>query len=96
MLFRSRDFFPFGTECGYVVVENSCKYKIPVNYPGSIIVEHCLAMPLGNSSFEVIYRFLSSKGEVHAEGNAKMVCLDLQKNKPIRIPEKLRLHFAAL
>ena len=90
---RARDFIEFGKECGFIVMENSCKYKKPANYPATICIEQFLHS-ISTTSFELKYLFfIKGNDKPFAEGNAKMVCFDLDKNRPIRIPEKMKLLF---
>jgi len=93
---RSQDLWEFKDSCGFIVTENSCKYKFPVNYPATIIVEQYVHS-ISASSFELFYSFYQKGNEkCFAEGTAKMVCFDLSKNRPVRIPEGLKTFFAQL
>lgn len=80
----------FMNECNFIVSENSCKYKLPLEYPGTVMIEQ-FVQNLSATSFECIYVMKSStSGLVHAEGYAKIVCFDTIKRRPCKIPEKLR------
>lgn len=87
---RAIDFSEVSNECGFIVLENSCKYKKPVNYPAKIQIEHSV-QNISTSSFELTYNFIDETGSCCAEGFAKMVCFDLSKNRPVRIPEKVKM-----
>lgn len=92
---RCIDLWPFTEICGFIVLENSCKYKVPMSYPSKIIVEQYV-QNISTTSFEFVYVFKThSSDKVVAEGFAKMVCFDLTKNRPVKIPEKLKELFAA-
>jgi acyl-CoA thioester hydrolase len=89
---RAIDFSEVHDQCGFVVLENSCKYKKPVSYPAKIHIEHYI-QNITTSSFELIYSFIDESNTCCAEGFAKMVCFDLSKNRPVRIPEKVKALF---
>ena len=89
---RCVDLFQFRDECGFVVAENSCKYKIPLVYPETLIIEHYV-QNISLTSFELIYIFRAvNSGQIAAEGFAKMFCLDFVKKRPIKIPEKVKTY----
>lgn len=93
---RCIDFLKFNNDCGFIVSENSCKYKSPVGYPTKFIIEQYV-QNISTVSFELIYIFRTTTSEkVVAEGYAKMVCFDLNKNRPVKIPQKLSEIFAGL
>lgn len=93
---RCVDFLNFQKECGFIVSENSCKYKVPLGYPTNFVIEQYV-QNITTVSFELIYLFKTDKlDKIMAEGYAKMVCFDLNKNRPVKIPEKLKELFAKL
>ena len=73
---------------GIVIVNASCNFRKPINYPATVEVK-MYAGPLGGSSVPTYYDLLV-KDEVHADGEAKIVFIDMQKQKAVRIPENLR------
>ncbi len=89
---RSNTFWELKDECGFIVLENSCKYKKPIAYPNQLKIEQYI-YNISNSSFELSYIFKDEADLICAEGNAKMICFDLNKNRPIRIPEKVKSLF---
>jgi acyl-CoA thioester hydrolase len=73
---------------GIVVASTSCNFKLPLNYPGTVEVRVSLGKP-GGSSLPTFYELVM--GEViHADGAATVVFIDMEKQKPIRIPQKIR------
>lgn len=89
---RSKALWELKDECGYVVLENSCKYKKPVSYPSIITVEQYI-YNITTTSFELFYLFKDHAEVTIAEGNAKMVCFDLIKNRPVKIPVNVKSLF---
>jgi len=73
---------------GIVIVNASCNFKKPVNYPATVEVKMYLG-PLGGSSVPTTYELLV-EGELCADGAATIVFIDMQKQKAVRIPENLR------
>ena len=92
---RASCFLNSAKNIGLIVTENSCKYKAQVRYPDILIVEHFI-QNICATSFELTYIFTSKQStNIVAEGYAKMVCLDLEKNRPVRIPEEMKQLFEA-
>jgi len=77
---------------GIVIVNASCNFKRPINYPATVEVK-MYAGPLGGSSVPTYYD-LAVKGEIYADGAAKIVFIDMEKQKAVRIPENLRAKMA--
>ena len=77
---------------GIVIVNASCNFLKPINYPATVEVK-MYAGPLGGSSVPTYYDLLV-KGEVYADGAAKIVFIDMEKQKAVRIPENLRAKMA--
>ena len=77
---------------GIVIVNASCNFKKPINYPASVEVK-MYAGPLGGSSVPTYYDLLV-KDEVYADGAAKIVFIDMATQKAVRIPENLRAKMA--
>jgi len=73
---------------GIVIVNASCNFLKPINYPATVEVK-MYAGPLGGSSVPTYYD-LRVKDEVYADGAAKIVFIDMQQQKAVRIPENLR------
>ena len=73
---------------GIVIANASCNFKRPLNYPGTVEVNLLVGAP-GGSSVPTFYE-LKMGGETYADGAATVVFIDMQKQKPIRIPQAIR------
>jgi len=73
---------------GLVIANASCNFKKPINYPGTVEVR-VLAGPPGGSSVATYYELLIGE-ELCADGAATVVFIDMQRQKPVRIPERIR------
>jgi acyl-CoA thioester hydrolase len=73
---------------GIVIANASCNFKKAINYPGTVEVK-MFAGPPGTSSLPTFYE-LVVKDRIHADGTATVVFIDMERQKPIRIPENLR------
>jgi acyl-CoA thioester hydrolase len=71
-----------------VIVNASCNFRKPINYPGTVEVKVFAGEP-GGSSLSTFYE-LNIDGELYADGEAKVVFVDAQKQKPLRIPDHVR------
>ena len=65
---------------GMVIVSASCDFKRPINYPGTVEVRVFASRP-GGSSVRTFYE-LAIEDQIHADGAATVVFVDLQKQKP--------------
>ena len=77
---------------GIVIVNASCNFLKPINYPATVEVK-MYAGTLGGSSVPTFYDLIV-KDEVYADGAAKIVFIDMEKQKAVRIPENLRAKMA--
>jgi acyl-CoA thioester hydrolase len=73
---------------GLVIANASCNFKKPINYPGTVEVR-VLAGPPGGSSVATYYELLIDE-ELCADGAATVVFIDMERQKPVRIPERIR------
>ncbi len=73
---------------GIVIANAACNFKRPINYPGTVEVKVFVGPP-GGSSVATFYE-LTVNGDVYADGAATVVFIDMRKQKPVRIPEKIR------
>jgi acyl-CoA thioester hydrolase len=73
---------------GIVIVNASCNFKRPINYPGTVEVR-VFAGPPGGSSVPTFYDLLVNE-EPYADGAAVVVFIDMRTQKPIRIPTDIR------
>jgi acyl-CoA thioester hydrolase len=70
-----------------VIVNASCNFRKPINYPGTVEVKVFAGAP-GGSSVATSYELILND-ELHADGAATVVFLDAEQ-KPLRIPERIR------
>jgi len=73
---------------GIVIANASCNFKRPINYPGTVEVR-LLVGPPGGSSVPTFYELLV-ENDLYADGTATVVFIDMEKQKPIRIPQNIR------
>jgi acyl-CoA thioester hydrolase len=73
---------------GIVIVNASCNFKKPINYPGTVEVKVFAGEP-GGSSVATYYE-LSVENQLYADGAATVVFVDAEKQKPLRIPDHVR------
>jgi len=73
---------------GMVIANASCNFKRAINYPGTVDVQVFTGAP-GGSSVPTFYE-LSINGELHADGAATVVFIDMKRQKPVRIPSAIR------
>jgi len=73
---------------GIVIANASCNFKRPMNYPGTVEVRLSVGPP-GGSSVPTFYE-LKMADELYADGEATVVFIDMEKQKPVRIPERIR------
>jgi acyl-CoA thioester hydrolase len=73
---------------GIVIANASCNFKKPINYPGTVEVKVYVDAP-GGSSVGTHYE-LRVADQLYADGAATVVFIDMEKQKPVRIPESIR------
>jgi acyl-CoA thioester hydrolase len=73
---------------GIVIVNASCNFKRPLNYPGTVEVK-VFAGPPGGSSVPTFYELIFNDS-LYADGAATVVFVDMETQKPMRIPDELR------
>jgi acyl-CoA thioester hydrolase len=73
---------------GIVIANASCNFKRPINYPGTVEVK-VLTGPPGGSSVPTFYELMVDN-DLYADGAATVVFIDMQAQKPVRIPERIR------
>ena len=72
-----------------VIVNASCNFRKPINYPGTVEVKVFAGEP-GGSSLATYYE-LQVENDLYADGAATVVFVDAQKQKPLRIPDHVRM-----
>ena len=75
-------------DTGIVIANASCNFKRPINYPGTVEVK-LLVGPPGGSSVPTFYELLV-ENDLYADVAATVVFIDMEKQKPIRIPQNIR------
>ena len=73
---------------GIVIVNASCNFRKPINYPGTVEVKVFAGAP-GGSSVPTYYDLLVDD-VLYADGAAVVVFIDMERQKPIRIPDDIR------
>ena len=73
---------------GIVIVNASCNFKRALAYPGTVEVKVFTGSP-GGSSVPTFYE-LVLENEIYADGAATVVFVDMETQKPRRIPDDLR------
>ena len=74
-------------EISIVIVNASCNFRRPINYPGTVEVKVFAGTP-GGSSVPTFYELLL-ENEIYADGDATVVFLG-RDQKPLRIPDPIR------
>ncbi len=74
---------------GIVIANASCNFKRAMNYPGTVDVKVYTAPP-GGSSVATFYELVIG-GDLYADGTATVVFVDMERQKPVRIPETIRV-----
>jgi len=73
---------------GIVIANASCNFKKAINYPATVEVKMFAGAP-GGSSLPTSYELLV-ENQICADGAATVVFIDMEQQKPVRIPEALR------
>src|SRR5689334_5159736 len=73
---------------GIVIANASCNFKRAINYPGTVEVQVFAGAP-GESSVPTFYELMIG-GEPYADGAATIVFIDMERQKPMRIPSMIR------
>ena len=73
---------------GIVIANASCNFRRAINYPGTVEVRLFAGEP-GGSSVPTFYEMWIEE-QVCADGAATVVFIDMEKQKPVRIPEEFR------
>ncbi|MGL4406762.1 MAG: acyl-CoA thioesterase [Zoogloea sp.] len=79
-----------GTEVAPVIINASCTFLIPINYPATVVVDMFVGRP-GRSSLESWYELRVEGDErVYATGAAKLVWMNPQTGSSAPIPDTVR------
>lgn len=75
---------------GPVIINASCTFLIPVNYPATVVAKLYAGQP-GRSSVMTWYElYVEGDERLYAEGAAKVVWMDIATGKSVPIPDALR------
>ncbi len=78
-----------------VIINASCTFLIPLNYPGVVEVHMFCGHP-GRSSVPTHYEIRRQDDDtIHATGDSKMVWMDVASGKSVPIPDELRSQLPA-
>ena len=73
-----------------MIINASCSFLIPLNYPGTVEVRTHASHP-GRSSFQThVEMRLVGDERIHAEGAAKVVWMNTQNGKSVPVPDHIR------
>lgn len=74
---------------GPILLSTSCRFIIPLFYPGNITVESRIEF-IKTSSFGIHHRILNEQNEIAAEAHDIIVYFDFIKNEKVAIPDEFR------
>ena len=74
---------------GPVLASTTCEFRIPLHYPGNIIVM-TKVNSIKNTSFELMHVILNEKAEIVSIGYDILVTYDYEENRKIEIPHWVR------
>lgn len=78
-----------------VIINASCTFLMPLNYPGTVEVRMYFGPP-GRSSIPSHYEIcLQGDQTLYATGDSKIVWMDVTSGKSVPIPEELRTQMSA-
>ncbi|MEF8698048.1 MAG: thioesterase family protein [Candidatus Accumulibacter sp. UW25] len=73
-----------------VIINASCTFLVPLNYPGVVEVRMFCGKP-GRSSVPTAYEIrLLTEDTIYATGESKIVWMDVASGKSVPIPDRLR------
>lgn len=79
---------------GMVIINASCTFYVPVNYPATVIVKMYGGEP-GRTSVMTWYElFVEGEDRLYADGAAKMVWMDNRTGKSAPLPDTIRANFS--
>ncbi|MFZ2854991.1 MAG: thioesterase family protein [Rhodocyclaceae bacterium] len=73
-----------------VIINASCTFLIPLNYPGTVDIRMFVGQP-GRSSIPTHYEIRRQGDDtLYATGDSKIVWMDVASGKSVAIPDELR------
>jgi acyl-CoA thioester hydrolase len=77
-----------------VIINASCTFLIPLNYPATVEVRMYCRQP-GRSSIPTRYEIrLAGEATLYATGDAKIVWMDVASGKSVPVPDELRVRLS--
>ena len=74
----------------FIIAEASCQFKAPIDMDTLLVIQTRVSR-LGNSSFDMEYRFVHQAGdEVLATGRTVLVTFDYAAGRSVRLPNEWR------
>ncbi len=70
----------------FVVTEATCKYKRPISLLDKVSIKLSTDNIKG-VSFEIKYAFIDPSGQLYAEGNTRLACVDKETQRLVRLPK---------
>lgn len=84
------------TGIGIILASTECRFKMPLQYPDSVIVGSKI-LTLEEDRFVMGYEVFSTKAKrLAADGEGVVVTYDYRNNIKVPIPEELRMKIATL
>ena len=75
----------------FILVDVHCNFRKTFVYPDTVILKQ-YSEKVGSKSFSLAYEFFSTQhpDQIHATGEAKLVCFDAELGKAVTLPEIIR------
>ena len=70
----------------FVVTDAKCKYKKQITLLDKVSIELSTDNIKG-ASFEINYAFVNPAGQLYAEGNTRLACVDKKTQRLVRLPK---------
>jgi acyl-CoA thioester hydrolase len=84
------------TGMGPILASQTCHYRLPLNYPDTVVVGTRIAA-IGNSSLRMEHAIVSrALGALAAESQSVIVTVDYSTGRPVRVPDEVRQAIARL
>jgi acyl-CoA thioester hydrolase len=73
-----------------VIINASCTFLIPVNYPATVRGDACMRRTRPQQCDDLVRALVEGDDRLYAEGAAKVVWMDPRTGKSVPIPDALR------
>ncbi|GLT18817.1 thioesterase [Vibrio zhanjiangensis] len=78
------------TTIGPVLAETSCKYKLPITYPDTLLIG-AKVVDLKKDRFTMEYQIVSQKmGKICTQGQATCVMFDFENKCKVQLPSEIK------